>query len=192
VSVFNYHTFVFLLTLPYVSIIMDNTDSNNQMLEEVCLEYAKTLVGTKTLTQDGIHSLTKVIDLSVGQVEEMSIILDSAQRDTTVLRDVLLPQLNSNTQHLLAMFQTIDELGALADRMERAARACRDQTRLVNEGYSARHPKKVERFLGSLNMFRSKKNTGNAERPPMPQLKKIEIPNVDYEIEKIRQNAAVL
>jgi hypothetical protein len=120
----------------------------------------------------------------------MNTILDSTERDTIVLRDALLPQLESNTQHLLATFQTIDALGELVANMERTARATRDQVKEVQSAYDARHPKKVERFLGSLNMFRSKKNDDNIGKPPMPNLSPINIPDTSAAIRKIK-NASI-
>ena len=158
-------------------------------LNQVIGEYTDAIIGPSSNhpSQDGIHTLTTIVDNSVGQINEISTILDSTQRDTIVLQEALLPQLNANTQHLLKMFQTIDELGALVDKMERSARTCRDQVKQVQNGYDTRHPKQVERFFGSFNMFR-KKNTGQVGKPDMPTLAPLDIPNTKEEIEKIQQN----
>ena len=162
-------------------------------LEVVCAEYIEAILGSKhgSLTRDGVHSLTEIVGQSLSQVDEMNTILDSTERDTLVLRDALLPQLESNTQHLLTTFQTIDALGELVANMERTARATRDQVKEVQSAYDARHPKKVERFLGSLNMFRSKKDTDKIGMPPMPTLAQINIPDTSAAFRSI-QNAATL
>ena len=77
--------------------------------------------------------------------------------------------------------------------MERATRTTKDQVKNVQSGYDARHPKQVERFLGSLNMFRSKKDVGSTNaasiKPPMPNLLSapIDIPDTSAIISSIRQ-----
>ena len=163
--------------------------------QKVCVEYASAIVGStgSSSARDGILSLTNLVDTNLAQIDEMNICASLLENDSMVIRDALLPQLAANTKHLLAMFQTIDELGALADQMERTTRTTKDQVKNVQSGYDARHPKQVERFLGSLNMFRSKKDVGSTNaasiKPPMPNLLSapIDIPDTSAIISSIRQ-----
>ena len=81
----------------------------------------------------------------------------------------------------------IDELGHFVDHLEGCARAMRDKSREVHSGYRARHPPKVERFLGSLNLFRSKKRDVDESRPSMPAWETPKIPDTSAEFARLKR-----
>ena len=105
-----------------------------------------TTTTTSSSAKDGIHSLTKMVDASLSQIDEVNLCASQIENDTTVLREALLPQLASNTEHLKQMFQTIDALGTFVDQMERTTREAKEQVQQTQKGYDARHPKKMERL----------------------------------------------
>ena len=167
--------------------------TTNQPLANAISEYTSAIVGggneLSNTTKDGVVSLTKMIYTTIGQVDEMNLCTSLLENDSIVLRDALLPQLASNTEHLLSMFQSIDALGALVDQLERTTREIRDQVKQTQSGYNLRHPKKVEKWIGSLNMFRSKKNNVNiagSVKPPMPELAPINIPDTTAAISSLQ------
>ena len=180
-----------------------------QPLQQALLEYSTAIVSstggheprtandnkattttTSSNAKDGIHSLTKMVDASLSQIDEVNLCASQIENDTTVLREALLPQLASNTEHLKQMFQTIDALGTFVDQMERTTREAKEQVQQTQKGYDARHPKKMERWIGSLNMFRSKKKDGSSNnagsvKPPMPALAVLEIPNTESVLQSV-------
>ena len=117
--------------------------------------------------------------------------LEGADNDLLVTREVLLPQLLENTKSIQRTYALIDELGHLVNDMETTARATRDKAKAVHAAYKARNPQKMEKFLGSLNMFRSKKKTTVVGRPPMPDFIPEEVPDVDAKFKHLRAKQAI-
>lgn len=190
----------------------DGGDGDAQLLRRVCLEYAATLLredtasasddadgsGTAATAQTGaqpaaasaraVARLRELVDKGSAQAWELQSVLESAENDITVTQ-TLLAQLRANTRQLANTFRLVDSLCHALQRVEQATMATRQQCREVQAAYDARHPKSIQRFLGSINVFRSKK-TAEVQRPPMPVWRPLEPPlDVDAEFRSLRQQA---
>ena len=190
-------------------------DGDAQLLRRVCLEYAATLLrkdtaaaaaadgdaddgGSKVATAAAaqpaaasaraVARLRELVGKSSAQAWELQSVLESAENDVAVT-EALLTQLRVNAQQLANTFRLVDSLCHVVQRVEQATMATRQQCREVQAAYDARHPKSMQRFLGSINVFRSKK-TAEVQRPPMPGWHPLETPlDVDAEFLSLRQQA---
>ena len=115
--------------------------------------------------------------------------MEGVDNDLLVTQDVLLPQLIENMKNMQGMYKLIDELGHLVNDIEGSARMTRDKAKAVQAAYKARNPQKMEKFLGSLNMFRSKKKATVIGKPPMPTWEPHPLPDVDAEFKRLRAQA---
>jgi SAM-dependent methyltransferase len=176
-----------------------------ELLRQACHEYASLFACSDATTAtpplppsasappssaaDGVAELCALADTHTQKIIELHGVLDGADNDLLVTRDVLLPQLLENTKSIQHMYTLIDELGHLVNGMEGSARATRDKAKAVQAAYKARNPQKMEKFLGSLNMFRSKKKTTVVGKPPMPRFVPEELPDIDAEFKRLRAQA---
>ena len=140
-------------------------------------------------TATGVEQICNVTNTYTQKVIELQGVLEGAENDLTVTTDVLLPQLLENSQNIENLFKLIDDLGRLVHNLECSAKATRDKSKAVQAAYRARNPQKIEKFLGSLNMFRSKSKDNNVSKPPMPDWAPVEVPDVDTEFRRLRSQA---